>query len=301
MSGFEQFDLNLYRTFVTVMQTGSYAKASEALGISPPAVSLAMGRLQGILKQELFVRGNAAIQPTGAAQSLFRTIEPQMLILEQSFKSFDHFSPLTSHHVFHLSVPEELQPSLLESLPLDTNEHIQFDLGGQESEEGGVIDTLRHRQIDLAFDSYIFDDRSIEHELLYEDDIVLVAAESHPTVNGKMSYREYEVLPQAALSIRRNNKYALSMVADTANLQRNIAHQGISLISNMLVACRTKLFCHTTRRLANMYKESLKLQVIEPPLELKRLPYYMMWHKSNNHVASHEWLRERIKLSARTW
>lgn len=48
---FSKFDLNLFKVFIEVMETGSYAQASEALDVSPPAISLAMSRLQKALQQ----------------------------------------------------------------------------------------------------------------------------------------------------------------------------------------------------------------------------------------------------------
>lgn len=297
---FNQFDLNLFRIFVKVMQLGSYSKASDALDISQPAVSLAMGRLQKSLDEELFIRGKSTIMPTSAARSLYENINLQMLDLEKAFTGFDSFDPLSSSYQFSLSLPEDFNPVFLEALPIANNPELSFVLKELAEQESEVINSLRHRSVDIAVDSLLLEDHSINHEWLFDAEIVLVIAKSHPEVSGEMSFEQYQTLPQSVLNIKRNNKFALNMFFEEVNLKRNIGHQANSLIANMLIVSRTRFFCHTTKRLAAMYQDSLGLQIIEPPIKLKRVPFYMMWHKSNDNSARHQWLRERVKLAARS-
>lgn len=297
---FSQFDLNLFRVFVKVMQTGSYSRASEALNVSPPAISLAMGRLQEVLGQELFVRGSTTIVPTSSAQSLYRNIGEHMLSLERAYNGFENFTPNFSNYQFTLSVPEDFNPVFLESLPTANNPELTFvlqELGGEEEQ---VIDSLRHRTVDLVVESMLFDDKSIEREWLFDAEIVLVAAKKHPELKGRISVEQYQRLPQSVLNIRRNNQYTLNLFMENQQIQRNIAHQASSLVASMLIASRTQLFCHTTRRLANFYKDSLGLQIIEAPIELNNVPFYMMWHKSDSDSARHQWLRDRVRLAVRS-
>jgi len=296
---FNQFDLNLFRVFIKVMQLGSYSQASEALDISQPAVSLAMGRLQKSLDEELFIRGKSSIVPTSAAQSLYKNISIQMLDLEKAFTGFDSFDASNSAYQFSLSLPEDFNPVFLEQLPIEQNTELTFQLKDLAEEESELTDSLRHRTVDLAIDSLLLEDHSINHEWLFDAEIVLVVAKSHPEIAGEMSFEQYQTLPQSILNIKRNNKFALNMFYDEVNLQRNIGHQANSLIANMLIVSRTQFFCHTTKRLATMYQDSLGLQIIEPPIQLKRVPFYMMWHKSNDNSARHLWLRERVKRAAR--
>lgn len=295
---FNQFDLNLFRIFIKVIQLGSYSKASDALDISQPAVSLAMGRLQKSLGEELFIRGKSSIMPTSAAQSLYKSINEQMLGLEKAFTGFDSFNPKSSSYLFSLSLPGDFSPVFLEALPTPENPELSFVLKELAEQESELIDSLRHRSVDVAIDSLLLADHSINHEWLFDAEIVLVVAKSHPEITDKMSFEQYQTLPQSVLNIKRNNKLALDMFLEEPNLKRNIAHQANSLLANMLIVSRTKFFCHTTKRLATMYQESLDLQIIEPPISLKRVPFYMMWHKSNDESSRHQWLRQRVKLAA---
>ncbi|WP_047044823.1 LysR family transcriptional regulator [Vibrio mexicanus] len=293
---FNGFDLNLFKAFIKVIETGSYAAAAEVLEISPPAVSLAMGRLQKALGKELFIRGNSVIQPTSTALALYDNVRGEYLALERVVNAFEEFTPDSSAFHFTLSVPEELNPTLLKYLPLESNQQLTFSLVEQALDEDSAISGLRSRRVDLAVDSHLLEDFGLESELLFEDEIVIVVSNHNSQIGSTMTLEQYQELPQAVLNVRRNNKRALEMFLDSpVKIERNVAHEASSLVTSMLVASSTELFCHTTRRLANQYKDALSLRVLEVPIELKKIPFYMYWHKSNSSIASHQWCRKRLK------
>ncbi|MGF1792087.1 LysR family transcriptional regulator [Photobacterium profundum] len=293
---FSKFDLNLFKVFVKVMETGSYAEASEALSVSPPAVSLAMSRLQKSLGAELFTRGNSKICPTSAALALYDNVRDELLAFERVINSFDTFNPLTSTKQFFISTPEEFHTQLLRELPSEANEKITYSLQEQIYDEERGIAELRNRKIDLIVDSYLMKDKSLAHELLFEDDIVIVVANSHSHSEIGIGLHDYQTLPQSVLSLRRNNKLALNLFFDEPiDVKRRIVNEASSMLANMLIVSRTQLFCHTTRSLAMQYYETLGLTIIEPPIPLKRIPFYMQWHKPNSSSSTHQWLRERVR------
>ena len=53
-------DLDLLRTFLAVVETGSFAAAAEQLGCTQPAVSLQIKRLETMFDQELIERARPA-------------------------------------------------------------------------------------------------------------------------------------------------------------------------------------------------------------------------------------------------
>ncbi|MGF1751688.1 MULTISPECIES: LysR family transcriptional regulator [Vibrio] len=293
---FSKFDLNLFKVFVKVIETGSYADASEALDVSPPAISLSMRRLQTLLNEELFTRGNGKVRPTSAALALYENIHGELLTFERVINSFDTFNPQSSTKQFFISTPEEFHTRLLQGLPNKANDNITYSLHEQVYDEEHAIASLRNRKVDVIVDSFLLDDKSLEHELLYEDDIVLVVANTHPCSQSGIDLNHYQTLPQSIMSLRRNNKFALNLFfEEPVTIKRHIVNEASSMLANMLVVSETQLFCHTTRSLAIQYKDILNLSIIETPIPLKRIPFYMQWHKSNSSAPTHQWLREKIR------
>lgn len=293
---FDKFDLNLLKVFSKVMETGSYVKTSEALGISPPAVSIAMKRLQKSLEKELFVRGGGQIQPTAAAKALYQNVRFELLSIEKVISAFGQFDPHVSKAHFSLMGPEEYNAKLLSAFAGEQNNGLTYSLMQQASTDEEAIASLRTRMTDLVIDSVVLADSSIESELLFEDRIVLIAAESNSTIDENLTFEQYQELPQSVLSLRRSGKLALEMfLEDKLEVRRNISHEASSIMANILIVSQTMLFCHVPLRLAIHYQEQLSLKIIEPPISLKPVPVIMQWHKSNSIDPSHIWLRNRIK------
>src|SRR6266403_3170507 len=49
-----------------------------------------------------------------------------------------------------------------------------------------------------------------------------------------------------------------------------------------------------------MTKRITSLRTIEPPRELKPFPYFMSWHPRLTNEAAHAWLREQVRIVARS-
>ncbi len=64
------FDMDVLRTFVTGVRLGSFAKAAEALGRTPPAVSLQLKKLADLSGQTLFTKQGRGLALTDAGAAL---------------------------------------------------------------------------------------------------------------------------------------------------------------------------------------------------------------------------------------
>lgn len=65
------FDMDVLRTFVTGVRLGSFAKAAEALGRTPPAVSLQLKKLSDLSGQTLFTKQGRGLALTDAGEALY--------------------------------------------------------------------------------------------------------------------------------------------------------------------------------------------------------------------------------------
>lgn len=64
------FDMDVLRTFVTGVRLGSFAKAADALGRTPPAVSLQLKKLSDLSGQTLFTKQGRGLALTDAGEAL---------------------------------------------------------------------------------------------------------------------------------------------------------------------------------------------------------------------------------------
>ena len=98
-------DLNLLRVFDAVYRQKSVSRAAEALALSQPAVSQALTRLRLLMKDALFIRVAGGVMPTPAADTLARSVQQALLLLEQGLNEAARFDP--ARDAAHLSHPHE--------------------------------------------------------------------------------------------------------------------------------------------------------------------------------------------------
>lgn len=81
-------NLNLYKYFLAVMETGNVCAAAEKLGVSQPTVSYSIHALQRDLGEKLFVVGRQGIVPLPRALILYRRIQPVFTRIMQTLNGF---------------------------------------------------------------------------------------------------------------------------------------------------------------------------------------------------------------------
>ena len=99
MVNLDTLDLNLLRIFDAIMEERSVLRAGRRLGLSQSAVSHALNRLRYVLKDELFVRTSAGMQPTARAIELSRPLRQALLQIGTALGSPD-FEPATARRRF---------------------------------------------------------------------------------------------------------------------------------------------------------------------------------------------------------
>lgn len=120
-------DLNLINTFLVVVEHKSYTKAAEHLGLTQPAISSAMKRLEQLTNKTLFVKKGRNIELTSTAQywtPLFRralTMINDAVVEQATFQvccTESSFPRLTASPNFSLRCAPAYHPSLLDDLRL---------------------------------------------------------------------------------------------------------------------------------------------------------------------------------------
>jgi DNA-binding transcriptional LysR family regulator len=101
----QRIDLNLFKVFEAVIAFRSVAAAAKHLGVTPSAVSHAIGRLRLALGDELFVPGEAGMVPTPRALEIAPGIQSGLGLIQNSITT-KVFSPGDSTRLFRISATD---------------------------------------------------------------------------------------------------------------------------------------------------------------------------------------------------
>ncbi|ELH3112837.1 LysR family transcriptional regulator [Vibrio parahaemolyticus] len=271
-------DLNLIQTFLVVAEFQSYTKAAEQLGLTQPAVSAAIKRLEQVVDKQLFVKKGRGITLTSAAYQLLPQFEQAVSIIDNAITEKKHFEVYCSEILLHIMDPIK-NTIFYESPP---EKYILFEL-------------LRQQKADLVIDTVITKDAAFVMEEAYEEKAVIICREQHPRIQGSLSKEQFYDETHCLFSGKWNNISGFEQLAQETILERKVELVTSSLAGMALYVAQRDCLGLVSQSFANKWSKALKLQVLPCPISIRTVPYKFVYHKRELNNPAHIALRERIK------
>ncbi|WP_375412834.1 LysR family transcriptional regulator [uncultured Bradyrhizobium sp.] len=104
------FDTQLLRSLVSIIDTGSFVAASEKLHMTQPAMSQQMRKLEDLVGQPLFRKDGRKLAATSAGERLAKYARR---IIELNDQIPDEFGIGRTSEIVHIGMPEHFSESLL--------------------------------------------------------------------------------------------------------------------------------------------------------------------------------------------
>ncbi|WP_070965799.1 LysR family transcriptional regulator [Vibrio sonorensis] len=290
-----KLDLNLLRVCEAVYRNGSITLAAEEFGLTQPAVSGLLKRLQAQLGIQLFVRSGRGIAPTHQAEELIRQIEPALVQIQNAVEGIETFS-VTHSRRFVVLVTEPTMLMLLPKIESDQSlENITIELQPTLFDEESLLHHLNQQKADLAIDFANYSAPSFFSEYLYDDDICIIAQQSHPRIQGAISLDEFYSERHITLKLRREDAYLADYHTKESIGARRVAAECDSLMSQMSMVSNSHCVAAVTRSMANTFAQKLELQILEAPFTNIPVRYRLMAHNRMKHSPANKWLRAKLK------
>ncbi len=148
MRNIVNFQTDLLRTFVSVIDLGAYTKAGDVLGRTQPAISLQMRRLEELV-------GAPVIRQVG--RTLMLTSEGEMLlsyareILRLNDEAASYFNRAKISGVLRVGLPNDYAVAFLQGVITEyTRQHSEISLEIYCGWSAEILDRLRADELDLA-------------------------------------------------------------------------------------------------------------------------------------------------------
>lgn len=180
-------DVVLAKTFLTIVDTGSFKSAAERLFVTQSAISMRIKVLEDGLGQKLFVRSKNGAELTPAGQQFQRHATALLRVWQHAQLEVS----LAEHHSDHLAVAAQI--SLWESFLLDwiawlrgkyKNLAVTASMGTSEA----LIERLAEGTIDIAIAYRATARPGIEVEHLMDDELILVSSDNKRSKISDHSY-----------------------------------------------------------------------------------------------------------------
>jgi DNA-binding transcriptional LysR family regulator len=281
MSDFDQvqirkLDGGLLLIFHELMARRRASEVATHLGLSPSAVSHALGRLRDLFGEALFVRRSHGLEPTQRARELAPRIEELIALIGAAVSSGAAFDPARSRRRFRIACPngvasligERLVAAFREEAPLAT-------FSTRYAILARALRAVRRGEADVALGAFRQIPAGLIARPLFDDDYCVIARRGHPIVRGSVDAATYASIGHLFVG---NPDGALADEAPIDRAEMDDAYGELpgpervrtfgyvmQWETAMLVVSADDVLAECPRRLALRYADKLGLQVLDPP------------------------------------
>lgn len=126
---------------------------------------------------------------------------------------------------------------------------------------------------------------------LMDEALLSMVRTDHSTVGDRLTLEEYLSLPHV---VREHGRPIVDSVLKKLGHTRKIALRVPHFLSMPLIVEKTIFICTLPRRMGQVYTEFFRTRLLKMPVDVPRIPIYLMWHQSANTDPGHMWLRQSI-------
>ncbi|WP_421994452.1 LysR family transcriptional regulator [Reyranella sp.] len=288
-------DLNLLVIFDALMAEKGITRAAKAIGMTPSAVSHALGRLRQTFGDPLFGRTPTGMQPTRRALELIPFVRAALHSLQHGIALQHDFDPATSQRIFNLRQSDFMSDCLLPRLCA----RLRAEAPGVTLVVGQLPDDDENPyapgDIQMRVGARV---RGPEYrrKRIWRDPFAVAMRAGHPARRGTLTFDRFLELPFLDVSSAIVDRRSLDEVLRSRGATRRTAVTIPTLAGVVAVLAHTDLCAVLPQRWVALYSAPSELATMPLPEPLHGIEYAvdMIWHASDERNAGHRWLRRLI-------
>jgi DNA-binding transcriptional LysR family regulator len=272
--------------------------AAKALGMSQPAVSMALRKLRAHFNDPLFVKAARGMSPTPRAHTVIKASRPLMVRLQDDLLSVQTFDAARSTRAltFALSDVGELVflPRLMERLRAEAP-HCTIRSVSMPPQQ--IARGLENGEIDLAV-GYFPDlaQSNFFQQRLFTHRFACLMRADHPLYAKRLSLKVFLEIEHAVVHAAGRSQEMFEKLLERKRIRRRIALHTPHFLSIPIIVSRSDLMATVPHALARYFARLAPQQfaVAIPPFDVADFDVKQHWHRKFHHDARNQWLRQRV-------
>ena len=292
-------DFHLLRCLIALVDHAHISRAADAISMSQPTMSRALGQLRALIADPILVKGTAGLTPTTKALQLrelaSRILEETRQLLGQA----TDFDPRVSHHHFRLVATDYVESVFMERLLVHLG-------AASPNVSVTIVDPVHPTQfsklledgkIDFAFGLLADNASNLRHRPLLQDKAVCAARSAHWAVGKSLTYAEFADLDHVVIMPNAVNYLGADLDAQlaTQGLKRNRRYVTPNYLSALHLLTGSDMVALLPARLLERFRT--RLTTIPMPMEATPFEVCLSWHERTHHDPAHVWFREQVAAS----
>lgn len=287
-------DLRLMLLFDEIYKTGNLSRAADKMGLTQPAVSIALARLRRHFNDPLFVRTSSGMAPTPCAEGLVNLVRASIAMLQATIGFRLEFVPEKSDRLFRICMTDVgqivLLPGLLNAL--------RNSAPGVRVHVTSINETtsmaLESGDIDLAVGFMPNIDGSFYQQVLFEEEFVCLARFEHPRVGPALTLPAYESELHVVVTTSGTGHLVVDQSIQIQNIKRQVGVQIPNFLGLATVIGATDYLCTLPRRAGEIMGQTSQVRVLTPPFRIPSYQVKQHWHERQARDLGHVWLRNVV-------
>jgi DNA-binding transcriptional LysR family regulator len=283
-------DASLLVLFDEIYRLRSVTRAAEVLDLSQPTVSVWLGKLRRQLRDPLFVRTSAGMQPTPRADALIDPAREALTLLRRIATGVDVFDAATARRIFRLAMTDASHITLLPRLLA----HLRAVAPGVGLEvapiSSGTAQALEAGGADLALGFVTGLESGFHEQALYAQDFVCLVGTRHPRITSTFTLRAFT--EEAHVAVLSSTSYPmLSAALGRQRIVRRVFLELPGFLGLAAIVSSTDLIATVPRTIGETLAATGGIRVFPCPVKIAPFNVKQYWHARYHHDAGHRWLR----------
>lgn len=295
-SKLRRLDLTLLLIFLGLLRRRKAAEVAADLGLTQPAISQALRRLREIFGDDLFLRRPHGMEPTALALALEGPVAQAVENLRGALGAARSFDPAAAEGVIRLAALDAEQAGLVPGLAARLRRSAPgLRLSVLPLGRGAAVEALAEGGVDLAL-GFLWDrPDSIRGEPLYEEGFLVAGRPEALPFAPALDLDAYCAADHVLISPAGDLRGVVDERLETMGRQRRVV-LGLPAFLPALAAVAASPLALVTlpARLALAFAPGFGLATAAPPVEVRRFPVSMFWHRRNDADPRLTWLRSEL-------
>lgn len=291
-------DLNLLVAFDALMAERSVTRAGVRIGRTQPAMSAALSRLRLLLRDELFVRSSAGLQPTPRALELAAPLSEALAGIGRLLDVSRPFEPAHATLAFTLGLSDHpalvALPPLLRRLAAQAPA-VRLKVRAFTAREDAVT-LLDAGECDAAIGVPGAVTPRIPTLPLFTENFVCVMRRGHPLAKKKLTLVRFLAQQHLLVSPEGDGVGLIDTLLARSGQRRHVAVRLPQTYAAPAAVAATDLLATLMAGVvrASGLRDQLAVKALPPELAPEAIPFVLHWHRRNDAHPAQRWLREQI-------
>lgn len=296
--------LRLLGALDALLSERNVTRAAARLHLSQSAASGMLAQLRTLFNDPLLVRVGRDLELTARAQEMLPLVRDALAGVDRLFGARRVFLPGALKRQFRIAVSDAvaqlLVPEVVLRLARDApGVTLKVSAAGFEVPEK----MLGNGTLDMAIGHYENVPADLRAVTLYESPLVAVAGAAHPTIQARLTLRQFVQAPQVVVfphsaAVEEGLRQVFTATDRPFKLVASVQQLSLALA----IVERTDALALVTEPMARMYAKTYAIQVLELPkrVQLPKVRVLAIWHERTQHEQACAWLREVLRECAST-